>query len=883
MGLLAALIWCGPSCHAAEPPAGPCQSGTSCGNSAFGIWTSDEFGLPAFRYDGCTSGTCDEPTDPTDAVHQLGNGATTALAHATGHVELFTERTYYRLANHYDAGSRKFSGGFGWVKDGNDPWSTLYPDCKACTYQRLFGMGYYKKTIEHGGLRIEHYVYLAPGGEEALLERIVFTNLSAAAKTLTYFDYWDVAWWLIRCETLITCWTTGYDPAQVRTSFDVARGVLKATSTAAPGDLETPSLSNDPSPKTAFVAFLGDVPDRFDSVQDIFFGAGPRALPDRVRLGELADSLDATGTLPNQNATLVTQKGWVLPAGEKRELNVIFGIADRGAEDAIIDRYRNGPGNRLPDLIGRWTAVIPRIELPEQAWIAREMAWSAYYLISGMQREDFFNTRVINQGSIYQYVWGANAGPRAALRHVIPLIYLDPAAAREVITYYLRAMKQTGELAYATAGYGGWQNFVVLQPSDHGLWLLWAAAEYVNATRDFDFVKTVHDFYCDKEGRGRCGSATAYEILKRAYDYQVRVVGTVGRDVQGHGLVRLKNSDWDDTLILNSPDPIQTAENGESTLNTVLAIVAYAKFADLAERRGDRAFAQTVRDAITGLSQALKDQWRGAYFNRGYIRDTQGQPIELGMNNMWLPANAFALLADGLLTPEQSTQLVAQMESQLLDSKLGLVSQGPPITPKFTAGFWYSLAGPALEGLAMRNDIPGARDLAWAAFRRQTLAAHAEGYPNLWYGVWSGPDAYSTPLDSSDPGGAGCWSTAICMLNFPVTNMFSHSEPLLGSVRMAGLSANVRGFTIDPVFPFASFSWQSRVLSIARTATGLQGTITPQGDDVLELRVRLPSGTATAVTVNDVPVAFSVENGFIRFQFAVTGGTSSRWTVQNTR
>jgi hypothetical protein len=228
------------------------------------------------------------------------------------------------------------------------------------------------------------------------------------------------------------------------------------------------------------------------------------------------------------------------------------------------------------------------------------------------------------------------------------------------------------------------------------------------------------------------------------------------------------------------------------------------------------------------------------------------------------------------------------MQRDLLDPSLGLVSQGAPITPKVgTAGFWYSLAGPAVEGLARRSDIPGARELAWAAFRRQTLASHADAYPGIWYGTWSGPDMYFTPLNAGPLDHAGetwcilVFAPSLCMRNFPVTNMFSHSEPLLGSVRMAGLWADHRGFTIDPVFPFASFSWQSRVFSIARTTTGIEGTITTHGDDVLELRVRLASGAAAAVTVNDRPVAFNVDSGFVRFEFPVTGGIATRWSVRN--
>jgi hypothetical protein len=864
----------------------------SYGNSAFGAWVTDEFGLPAFRYDGCAAGSgCEEPADP---CHQLGNGHVTAVAHVGGYVELFTAKTYYRYANRYDATAKHFAGGFGWIRENGNVWSTFYDDRPSgSTYERLFGMGYYKKTIEHGGLRVEQYIYAAPGGDEALLERLVLTNLSGTTKSLQYFDYWDVAWWLVRYSDPVTS-ASAYDPARVRTSYDAARAAIKVTSLAPPGDLHIPSLVRDPSPKTAFVAYLGDTPDRFDSVQAEFFGpTGDRLLPRRVRPGEQLGN-STSDNLPNEDATLVTQKDVMLAPGGKHELHILYGIAPRGEEDAVIDRYRSSPANRLPEIAQDWATRIPRLVLPEERWIEREMAWSAYYLLSGMMREDFFATRATNQGSIYQYLWGANAGPRAALRHVMPIIYIDPKAAREVITYYLRAMKETGELAYATAGYGAWQP-MGFDPSDSALWLLWAAAEYVFATRDFAFLDTVHDYYCEA-GRGGCDKAKAYDMLKQAFAYQVAHVGT-----GAHGLVQLKKWDWDDLLVSNfGPyDETRSVNEGESTLNTALAVVAYPMLAALAERRGDTAFAAHVREHCLSLKNALRDQWRNDHFNRAYVYGLLGPAVELGKDDLWLAANAFALIADGLLGQDEATRLIDRMRRELLDSSpLGLASQAAPMANIGTSGFWYSLAGPAVEGLAKQNNIPGARDLAWSAFRRQTLATHAQEYPNIWYGVWSGPDMYYTPLDVTmspyDPcpglGKTWCYvfqilfiKVRLCMRDFPVFNMFAHSEPLLGSVRMAGLWADAGGLIIDPIFPFETFKWES---AVARTPAETQGRITPTDDDVLNMRVRIRGGTpkpTLAVSVNgqSAPFTYDATTGFVQFSLRVTRDIAATWSVRS--
>src|SRR5262245_23083169 len=189
--LLAALV---ASCGGGggEAPPGPGDFDTSFGGSSLGTWIDDEFGLPAFRYDGCTAGAC--ASEPADVFHQLGNGHVTAIAHGDGYVELFTAKTFYRFANRYDEAGRNYGGGFGWVRDGDEIWSTLHEDRPPdASYERVFGMGYVKKTVEHGGLRVEQWVSSPPGSDEVLLERVVVTNVSTQAKSIGYFDYWDVA------------------------------------------------------------------------------------------------------------------------------------------------------------------------------------------------------------------------------------------------------------------------------------------------------------------------------------------------------------------------------------------------------------------------------------------------------------------------------------------------------------------------------------------------------------------------------------------------------------------------------------------------------------------------------------------------------------------
>ena len=62
------------------------------------------------------------------------------------------------------------------------------------------------------------------------------------------------------------------------------------------------------------------------------------------------------------------------------------------------------------------------------------------------------------------------------------------------------------------------------------------------------------------------------------------------------------------------------------------------------------------------------------------------------------------------------------------------------------AGIWPSLNGTLIWALALVNG-----ELAWDEWKKNTLALHAEAYPDVWYGIWSGPDTYNSVL-SKYPG-----------------------------------------------------------------------------------------------------------------------------------
>jgi hypothetical protein len=74
-----------------------------------------------------------------------------------------------------------------------------------------------------------------------------------------------------------------------------------------------------------------------------------------------------------------------------------------------------------------------------------------------------------------------------------------------------------------------------------------------------------------------------------------------------------------------------------------------------------------------------------------------------------------------------------------------------------------------------------------------TLYAHSAAYPDIWSGVLSGPDSYLEP-ESSRPGET--WvlpDLGAAMQAYPVANLHSHSQPLLGYLRLLGVEPTFDG------------------------------------------------------------------------------------------
>ena len=106
--------------------------GSRFGSGAFGRWTVDPLGLPAFRYlvdqERFAPARQPELRGATEAQHQLGNDHIVAAAFNHGYTQLWSQDRLPQWANHYDPGRRHYGGGYGYLNVGGRVLSTLYLD-----------------------------------------------------------------------------------------------------------------------------------------------------------------------------------------------------------------------------------------------------------------------------------------------------------------------------------------------------------------------------------------------------------------------------------------------------------------------------------------------------------------------------------------------------------------------------------------------------------------------------------------------------------------------------------------------------------------------------------------------------------------------------------
>jgi hypothetical protein len=455
----------------------------------------------------------------------------------------------------------------------------------------------------------------------------------------------------------------------------------------------------------------------------------------------------------------------------------------------------------------------------------------------------------------------------------LPLIYLRPDLAKEMLRFLLRSQDaNTGAFPYAHVGHGKCTGFVVhSKSSDLDLFVFCALAEYLGATRDIGFLDEDAAFYPPAAGR----SGTVLDHVRASFGHLEHRVG-----LGPHGVLRCGTGDWNDALMAFSRCYPLTLLRGESAFNAGLAAFALPLLAGAIESK-DANLARRLRDFGDGQARALKPLWMGDWVARGYLGYANSV---LGRARLFLDTQAFGVLG-GVWDRGQIARLFARIEAHCVEPEpAGARCMWPPMKGPFldpgsdtNGGTWAAIdAWTAWAWLA----VDPAR--AWPFFLRTTLAAHAEAYPHIWYGVWSGPDSFNAahhryPGETFDV-------TVTPMIDYPVMNMNRHMGPLLAAIKFAGIQPRDGTLIIDPRVPLDAFAIRLPLIGAAYLPDRHRGYYTPVAAGDFRFAIRPPRNLqpeTAALFVNGNVTPFAADSAGL-FCFEVSGmpGKKITWELR---
>ena len=530
----------------------PADVASRFGSGAFGRWTSDTAGLPAFRYliDQQVFPPARQPElkGATEAQHQLGNDHIVAAAFNHGYTQLWSQDRLAQWANRYDPEHGHYGGGYGYLNADGKVVSTLYLDRpRGSRSERLFGIGYYERLLRAAGLGVRERVYAPFGDDPLLLHDVTIRNTTRGPRRASWFEYWDV---------------NPYIQAENRSR--AVGAPVDAEPQDARGRRRRPAIS-----ATAAADHLRRCAERPRRRLRDVCGALLRVGHPRGpgRRGRGSPELEAPHRGRRHAARLPRAAAAAAGAVDHAALRLRHGAprgkSPRWCGSTAQARIRSPPARPL----GR---LGPEGRLRARPGLGRARAANGTRTCcaSASVYEEECGHHTITQGGYYQYALGANLGYRSWLHYLLPMVYTEPALAREILRFASGSSRPAEGLPYGLGGLC--TRFELGTSNDLDFWLLLAAAEYGLGTRDLR-SSTSGIAFADTPAK-----ATAWEHLKLAFRHQESLRGPHGGYIMG------TTGDWSDFATPLRPD------DGVDAGGAQLAY-AYPKLAELADLRGDRA------------------------------------------------------------------------------------------------------------------------------------------------------------------------------------------------------------------------------------------------------------------------------------------------------
>lgn len=887
------------------------------GSGWAGMWAIDSHGLPAYdfvaeqRCDPAAQNWSPRATEQRDPIHLIGNGrGLVAMAHASGGLEIYTQDRGHKWINRVDTWAdpetpsypRQLGGGFSYLVDGDRTLSTRFEDLplgKATDRQtRRFGVGYVETVTDFGNLRVRRRTFAPDDEARALVAEIEIENLSDTSRDLGLVEFWDV-----NIHEL---------PVELATSDLLAPGVTERIDRkrrALMKEFEH-EVRYDANTRTAIVETHAlRLPEEIggrDDVADVDYFPDPIYLAaldedatveatwlvDDELWGDQAErpipsQLGSSGTEGSrtlalggegQHAVLAMRVPVVVAAGSKEVRRFAFGyVPGGGRPDADVARLRTNASELLASTANSWRkrlvwAAFPGLE--NAAAMQRELAWASYNALANVTFDEYRDRRVLGQGGSYKYIHGLDGAFGDFALFAESMLLIDPEVAKETLAYCFASQHASTDATpwrypYATTGVGNFNDVIIYSDrSDPYFVIPWIAGEYVALTRDHGFLGSEVPYWPRTTGE----SDTVLNHLARTMEYATQSLGIGAR-----GFVAMGTGDYADG-VLNLTEEVTTPHGTSSLYNAGMVVAGFPSISAIVEPY-DPALGETMSSLYDSQVAAFQtDGWGGAWFRRGFADN--GNP--LAPDFLFLEPQVLALLG-GIVDSVQRDQIM-QIVSDRLETDIGAMST---VMVNGTSNEVEGVDQPLVGGIwpvanAWLTEVYGANDpsAGWSSFIRNSLTAHAESYPDIWYGIWTGPDSYNGP-DHERPGEADAHAVT-ALTDYPALNTHVHSGPLRALMGLVGVHGTPTGIRIDPHLPTETFSVIWPRLAVRSTPDTIGGSITASAEEGIEVGVTVPAALAEGalmVTVDSDSVSYRREAGVVWFDLDVHRDVPVTWAI----
>lgn len=717
---------------------------TAAATSSLGHWRTDTHGLPCYVFTGDVPTTTSTaaghrvPLEP-DPVFLLGNYELTLFAFASGRLSFQSgERGWVRLNEPIGATSGHTATLAVTGSGGTRTHDLLGPRSVCASGRRTtrtFGCGTarYRMTPQPG-LTVERILSVDPTtasrrAQPAVVVTIRLTNTGSAPLDVRYAETIlsnpmstgnRAPAGGVRPVTFVNkarlLWGGRGIICDATATSDVP-GLLAAIDTPSPYNLYPPSLLLATAPQA------GGVPIAFTH-----------------------------GDVDGGGVALTARAQVRLAPGATRDIVLVMALKSPAADAAqlrqFVDALAPAPGG---DWFRRdWADVLaPLTKIPDPA-LRAELLWDGHALLAMATYAAYYGQTFIPQGMTYNYVLDLNSGPRDHLQHAMAAACFAPELARSAILYTLCQMTPQGTMKFTVSGNGHTANST-WSPSDQSLFLFYALGEYLRITRDHGILTEVTP-YVDETA---ATAGTALEKVERAFIH-LRDQVTTGP----HGLVRLLTGDWNDQIYAGLPTG-QYRDTAESQMNSAMVMAVMPPLIeqlDAYARTRPRERAAAIGQLTTAMrtyadriaAAMMRDMEGRTYARRAWLAPGKA----LGNDDMYLEPQSFLLQAPAF-PPDRKRVLLRELQRRLIDGEaLGPRQRERPVLAggmvpgtSENGGFWYSLAGQAIAGIATVD-----RKTALALLDRMTFRNFSRRYPDYWVGQWTAPDTLNATL-AGDIGG----------------------------------------------------------------------------------------------------------------------------------